>query len=68
MKIFCICFFTFVAFVGSVATSGSVEGSGVNSRVEILSTFFIANNLLLKLLRIFFLALNNNPKLFKKDF
>ena len=73
--------FTFVAFaavVGSVATSGSIAGSfpisgslfgsGVGSRVGILSIFFIGNNLLLKILKTFFLALNNNPKLFKKDF
>ena len=32
------------------------------------SRSFIGNNLLLKLIRTFFLALNNNPKLFKKDF
>ena len=56
--------FEFVAFVGFVATSGSVAGS----RVGILSQFFIRNNLLLKLLRTFSLALNNNPKLFKKYF
>ena len=73
--------FTFVAFaavVGSVATSGSIAGSfpisgslfgsDVGSRVGILSIFFIGNNLLLKILKTFFLALNNNPKLFKKDF
>ena len=52
--------------VGSVATSGVGVGAGL--RVRILSKLFIGNNLLLKLLRIFFLALNNNPKLFKKDF
>ena len=46
------------SFVGSVATSGSVVGS----RVGILSEFFIGNNLLLKLLRTFSLALNKNPK------
>ena len=30
--------------------------------------YFIGNNLLLKLLRTFSFALNNNPKLFKKYF
>ena len=56
------------AFVGSAASF--VAGSGVRSRVAILSKFFIGNNLLLTLLRSLFLALklNNNPKLFKKDF
>ena len=56
--------------VGFVATSGggSAAGSGVGWHVGILSTFFIENNQLLKLLRTFSLALNNNPKLFKKDF
>ena len=59
----------FVAFVtGSFAIFGSVAGSGTGSRVGILSKFFIGNNLLLKLVRTFSLALNNNPKLFKKDF
>ena len=48
---------------------GSVAGSDVGSRVGILSKFFIGNNLLIKLLRAFSLALNNNPKLFfKKKF
>ena len=46
--------FAFLYFVGSVATSGSVAGSGISSRDGIFSTFFIGNNLLLKLLRIFF--------------
>ena len=60
----------FVAFVGSVSasgsvdgsvgTSGSVTGSGVGSSVGI----FIGHNLLLKPLRTFSPALNNNPKLF----
>ena len=48
--------------IGSVATSRSVAGS----RVGISSKFFIENNLLLKLLRNYFLGLNNNPKLYKK--
>ena len=43
---------------------GSVSSFGVDSRVGILSKFFIGNSLLLKLLRTFSLALNNNPKLF----
>ena len=70
--------FAYVAFVGSVASSGSVAGSfansgsvagsGVGSHVEILSKYFIRNNLLLKLLRTFSLALSNNTKLFKKYF
>ena len=50
--------FAFVVFVGSVATSG------VGSRVGILSNFYIGNNLLLKLLRTFSLALKNNSKLY----
>ena len=45
---------------------GSVASSGVCSRFGILSKLFIGNNLVLKLLRTFSLALNNNPKLFKK--
>ena len=53
--------------VDSVATSSSVAGS-VGSHVAILSKFFIGNNLLLKILRKISLALNNNPKLYKKDF
>ena len=65
-------FAAFVAFIGSVAgsfaTSGSVAGSGVGSHVVVLFKYFIRNNLLLKLLATFSLALNNNPKLFKKDF
>ena len=32
------------------------------------SRSFIGNNLILKLLRTFSLTLNNNPRLFKKDF
>ena len=54
------------AFVGSFATSGSVPGTAAGSGVEILSKFFIGNNLILKLLRTFSLALNNNPKIFLK--
>ena len=50
----------FVAFVGSVATSD------VGSRVGILSKFFIGNNLLLKVLRTFSIALNNSSKFFQK--
>ena len=52
------------AFVFFVATSGSVAGPGVG----MLSKYFVGNNLRLKLLRTFSLALNNNPKLFKKYF
>ena len=33
--------FAFVAFVGSVATSGSVAGSGVGSRVGVLFKFLV---------------------------
>ena len=67
-------FDAFVSFVGSVAssgsvaspvaTSGSVASSGVGSPVGILSKIFLGNNLLLKLLRTFSLAVNYNPKLF----
>ena len=53
---------------GSFATSGSVSGTAAGSGVEILSKFFIGNNLILKLLRTFSLALNNNPKIFLKYF
>ena len=49
--------FVFVAFVGSVATSGSVGT---------LSKFFIGNNMLLKLLITFSLSLNKRLQLFKK--
>ena len=60
------------AFIDFVSTSGSVAGSvagfEVDGRVGISSKFFIRNNLLLKLSRIFSLALNNNPNLFLKDF
>ena len=52
--------------VGSVAGSAALSGAG--SRAKVSFEFFIGNNLLLKLLRTFFLALNNNPKLFKRDF
>ena len=61
--------FSFATFVASIPTSGSVVDSGftavsgVGSRVEILSQFFIENNQLLKLLRAFSLALSNNPNL-----
>ena len=56
--------------VGSVTGFGvgSAAGSCIRSHVGILSKFFIGNNLLLKLLRTFSLALNNNPKLFKITF
>ena len=51
--------------IGSVATPGSASVSDfVRSCVDILSTFFTGNNLLLKLLRTFSLALNNNTMLF----
>ena len=41
---------------------GSVAGSGVGSRVGILSNFCIGNDLLLKLLRTFSLTLDDTPK------
>ena len=63
--------FAFVGFfatsnsvAGSFATSCSVSGTAAGSGVEIWSKFFIGNNLILKLLRPFSLALNNNPKIF----
>ena len=65
---FCCFFFGSVTTSGSGVTSGFVATSGVGSRVGILSKFFIGINLLLNLLGTFSLALNNNPKLFKKDF
>ena len=55
---------TFV--VASAACSTTFSGGG--SRVEVLSNFFIGINLLLKLSRMLSVALNNNPKLFKKNF
>ena len=51
MKKFLRLVFAFVAFVDSVATSGS----GVVSRVGILFKFLVGNNLLIKLLRTFLL-------------
>ena len=56
--------------VGSLAASGvgSAAGFDVGCGVVILSKFFIGNNLFLKLFGTFPLALNNNPKLFKKYF
>ena len=42
----------------------SLVGFSIDSRTGILSNFFIGNNLLLKLLRTFSLALNNNPDWF----
>ena len=54
----------FLCLFSSVASSG--VGSCVGSRVIILYKFFFGDNLLLKLLRAFSLALNNKPKLFKK--
>ena len=56
--------------IGSVATfdvdftAGSAAFSGAGSRLEILSRFFIGNDLLLKLLKTFSFALNYNLKLF----
>ena len=56
--------------VGSIFTFGvgSAALFGVGSRVGYLSKFFMGNNLLLKLLRTFSVALNDNSTLFKKDF
>ena len=55
-----------------LATSGSISGfvagSGDSLRVGISYKFCIGNNLLLKLLRTFSLALIDNAKLFKKNF
>ena len=58
----CIFNLDLLYLIGYVASSG--VGSHVVSRVGIVSKFFIGNNLLLKLLKTFSLALNNNPKLF----
>ena len=57
-----------VASVVVDSAASSAAFSGVGSRVGILSKLFIGNNLLLKLLKTLSLALNNNPKLCKKDF
>ena len=51
-----------------IFAGGSAAGSGVGSHVGNLSKFFIAINLLLKLLTTFSLALNDNATLFEKDF
>ena len=65
-----VAFVNFAATFGSVAgyfsTSCSVAGFDVGSSVGILFKFVIGNNLLLKLLKTFPFALNNNTKLFKK--
>ena len=53
-----------IFFVDAVSKYGSVAGSGVGSRVGVLSKFFIGKNLYLRLLKTFSLALNNNRKLF----
>ena len=47
----------------SFATFGSVASAGVGTRIGTLSKLFIGNNLLLKPLRTFSLALSNNTKL-----
>ena len=47
---------------------GSGASSGVGSRVKILFRFFIGNNMLLKLLRTFSLALKSNTKLYLEIF
>ena len=52
-------------FVG-LSVSNTV-GSGAGSGARIFSGFFVGNILLLKLLRIFSLALRNNPAFFRKD-
>ena len=56
------------AFVAFVAFADSVATSGVVLRVGILSKFFIGNNLLLKLLRTFSLALRIILSYLKKPF
>ena len=61
-------FIVTVAGYGSIASSGSVTGFGVGLHVGILFKLYIGNNLLLTLLRTFFLALYNNSKLLKKHF
>ena len=58
----------YVATFGAGSVAGSAALSGAGSRAKVSFEFFIGNNLLLKLLRTFFLALNNNTKLFKRDF
>ena len=62
-----------VAFARSFATFGFVASSfdtsgSVGSHILIAINFSITNNLLLKLLKAFSLALNNNTKLFKRYF
>ena len=42
-------------------------GSGVGSRVGVLSNIFTGKNLLLNILRTFSLALNNKPEFFLKN-
>ena len=55
-----------MCLVSSVASPG--VSSRVGSCIGILSKFSIGNNLLLKLLGTFSIILNNNPKLFKKNY
>ena len=54
-----------LSFIVSVAIS--IAGSGVGSRVAILFKIYVGNNLLLKLLWDFSLALNNSSKCYVKN-
>ena len=56
----------FFSFFRSGDRSGL--GSGVDPVDRVLPRFFIGNDLPLKLLRTFSLALRNNPNLFKNTF
>ena len=59
----------FCSFLSSGDRSGrgSGFGSGVCPVVRVLPRVFFGNFLLLKLLRMFFLVLENNPNVLKKD-
>ena len=58
-----------MCLVGSGAGfgAGTVSGVGSGACLGAGIVFFVENILILKLLRIFYLALSNNPMLFGKD-
>ena len=69
MKIMKVAFVAFVSVFGYVATSSSAAGYLATSCAGMLSKFFIRNNLLLKVLKTFSLALRNiTQNLFFKCF
>ena len=56
-----------VVFCFVLVFFGLGTGSGANTSLGILPRFFVEDIFLLNLLRIFSLALINNPSFFKKD-